>query len=148
MSAVRAAASWCAVALAMALGLASSAGAEQPTAAPSAAAALPLEPKAIEILQASSRRLAAARTMSFTAVVSYESPSRLGPALVYSTHASSAYYPPPPAAYYPYHPPTTVNYYGSSCGLEPEQHAGRGVLPFHEEGGIATQGDRERNRSC
>jgi len=88
VSAVRAAASWCAVALAMALGLASSAGAEQPTAAPSAAAALPLEPKAIEILQASSSRLAAARTMSFTAVVSYESPSRLGPALVYTTQST------------------------------------------------------------
>jgi hypothetical protein len=44
-----------------------------------------LEPKAIELLQAASARLAAARTMSFTAIVSYESPSRLGPPLVYST---------------------------------------------------------------
>jgi hypothetical protein len=44
-----------------------------------------LEPKAIAILKASSRRLAAARTMSFTAVVSYESPSRPGPPLIYST---------------------------------------------------------------
>ena len=35
-----------------------------------------LEPKAIEVLKASSARLAAARSMSFTAVVSYESPSR------------------------------------------------------------------------
>jgi len=47
-----------------------------------------LEPKAIAILKASSRRLAAARTMSFTAVVSYESPSRLGPALVYATRSA------------------------------------------------------------
>ena len=46
-----------------------------------------LEPKAIEVLKASSARLAAARTMSFTAVVSYESPSRPGPPLVYTTRS-------------------------------------------------------------
>lgn len=44
-----------------------------------------IEPKAIEILKAASSRLAAARTMSFTAVVFYESPSRLGTPLVYTT---------------------------------------------------------------
>jgi hypothetical protein len=44
-----------------------------------------LEPKAIEILKAACNRLAAARTMSFTAVVSYESPSRLGTPLIYTT---------------------------------------------------------------
>jgi len=47
-----------------------------------------LEPKAIEILKASSARLAAARTMAFTAVASYESPSLPGPALVYTTTSS------------------------------------------------------------
>ena len=46
-----------------------------------------LEPKAIEVLKASSARLAAARSMSFTAVVSYESPSRPGPPLVYTTRS-------------------------------------------------------------
>jgi hypothetical protein len=46
---------------------------------------LVLEPKAIEILKASSERLAAAHTLSFTAVASYENPSRLGPPLVYTT---------------------------------------------------------------
>lgn len=46
-----------------------------------------LEPKAIDILKAASSRLAAARTMSFTAVISYESPSRPGPALVYTTRS-------------------------------------------------------------
>jgi len=46
-----------------------------------------IEPKAIEILKASSSRLAAARTMRFTAMASYESPSRLGPALVYTTRS-------------------------------------------------------------
>ena len=45
-----------------------------PTPAAPPAVELPREPKALDILQASSRRLAAARTMSFTAVVSYESP--------------------------------------------------------------------------
>ena len=44
-----------------------------------------LEPKAVDILKAMSSRLAAARSMRFTAVVSYESPSKLGPALVYTT---------------------------------------------------------------
>ena len=44
-----------------------------------------LEPKAIEILKDASSRLAAARTMSFTAVVTYESPSRLGTPLAYTT---------------------------------------------------------------
>jgi len=44
-----------------------------------------LEAKAIDILKAASNRLAAARSMRFTAVISYESPSRLGPPLVYTT---------------------------------------------------------------
>jgi len=46
---------------------------------------LGLEPKAVEILKAASARLAAAKSMAFTAVVSYESPSRLGPPLIYSS---------------------------------------------------------------
>jgi hypothetical protein len=48
------------------------------TAAPPA-----LEPKAIEILNASSDRLAAAHTLAFTAVETYESPSRQGHPLVF-----------------------------------------------------------------
>jgi hypothetical protein len=44
-----------------------------------------LEPKAMELLKAASDRLAAAHAMRFTAVISYESPSRLGPPLVYTT---------------------------------------------------------------
>jgi hypothetical protein len=44
-----------------------------------------LQPKAIEILKAASARLAAAKSMAFTAVVSYEGPSLLGPPLIYST---------------------------------------------------------------
>jgi hypothetical protein len=46
-----------------------------------------LEPKAIEILKAMSDRLAAAHSMSFTADVSYESPTRQGPPLVYVTQS-------------------------------------------------------------
>ena len=86
--------------LVLALGAlaATEAGAQQPPPAPAAtapAAASPsaasepvkpvLEPKAVDILKASSARLAAARSMSFTAVTSYESPSLPGPALVYTT---------------------------------------------------------------
>jgi hypothetical protein len=44
-----------------------------------------LEPRAIEILKAASARLAASQSMSFTAIVSYEGPSLLGPPLIYST---------------------------------------------------------------
>jgi hypothetical protein len=44
-----------------------------------------LEPKAVEILKATSSKLAAARTMSFTALISYENPSTFGPPLVYTT---------------------------------------------------------------
>jgi hypothetical protein len=44
-----------------------------------------LEPRAIEILKAASAKLAAAQSMSFTAVASYEGPSLLGPPLIYST---------------------------------------------------------------
>jgi hypothetical protein len=44
-----------------------------------------LEPKAMEILKASCDRLAAARTMRFTAVVTYESPCRFGTPLAYTT---------------------------------------------------------------
>lgn len=63
--------------------------------AASPAAAMPpagprIEPKAVEILKASSQRLAAARTMRFTAVVSYESPSRPGPPLLYTTKSEVA----------------------------------------------------------
>jgi hypothetical protein len=46
-----------------------------------------LEPKAMEIIKAATDRLAAARTMSFTAVVAYESASRLGIPLVYLTRS-------------------------------------------------------------
>ncbi len=44
-----------------------------------------LEPRAMELLKATSAKLAAARTMSFTAVASYEYPSKLGPPIVYTT---------------------------------------------------------------
>lgn len=44
-----------------------------------------LEPKAIELLKASCARLTAAHSMSFTAEVTYESPSRMGFPLAYTT---------------------------------------------------------------
>lgn len=43
------------------------------------------EPRALELLKAASERLAAAKSMSFTALVTYEFPSQLGPALAYTT---------------------------------------------------------------
>ncbi|MBI3797842.1 MAG: DUF2092 domain-containing protein [Deltaproteobacteria bacterium] len=49
-----------------------------------------LEPKAIDILKAACSRLAAAKSMAFTAVVSYESPSRLGTPLIYTTKSDIA----------------------------------------------------------
>lgn len=44
-----------------------------------------LEPKAIDLLKAMSERLASAKTLQFTAITTYENPSRLGPALAYHT---------------------------------------------------------------
>src|SRR5215470_15567207 len=44
-----------------------------------------LEPRAMELLKAVSDKLAAAKTMSFTAVASYEYPSKLGPPIVNTT---------------------------------------------------------------
>jgi hypothetical protein len=82
-----------AVAFMSAVGLAQAAAPAAPTAtsmdgtsAP-AAPELQLEPKALDVLKAASARLAAARAMSFTAVVSYESPSVFGPSLVYTTRS-------------------------------------------------------------
>jgi hypothetical protein len=44
-----------------------------------------LDPKAIELLQAMSQRLAAAHTLAFTALSTEESPTRHGPPLAYTT---------------------------------------------------------------
>jgi hypothetical protein len=44
-----------------------------------------VEPRAMELLKATSEKLAGAKTMSFTAVVGYEYPSKLGPPIVYTT---------------------------------------------------------------
>ncbi len=80
-----------AAAFAVALALAGCAKPPPPLPAPApptATAAAPkprLQPAALELLQAMSARLAAARTMSFTATTTYESPSRLGPPLSYAT---------------------------------------------------------------
>ncbi|HVM79636.1 MAG TPA: DUF2092 domain-containing protein [Stellaceae bacterium] len=51
---------------------------------PPAPAQLVLEQRAIDLLKAVSNRLAAAKAMTFTAVVSYEHPSQLGPPLLYT----------------------------------------------------------------
>lgn len=44
-----------------------------------------LEARAVDLLKATSARLAAAKAMSFTATVSHEHPSRLGPPLVFTS---------------------------------------------------------------
>ena len=75
--------------------VAASAQAEQRTSKPVGKASkapvvkvpLRLEPRAIDVLKAASARLAAARTMRFTAVVTYENPTLLGPPLAYSTRS-------------------------------------------------------------
>ena len=64
----------------------------QATAAPPQAAAqanapagdADLQPRAIELLKATSARLAAAKSLTFTASVGYEYPSKLGPAILYT----------------------------------------------------------------
>jgi hypothetical protein len=51
---------------------------------PAVPAKMVLEPKAMDLLKAASDRLAAAKSMSFTAVASYEYPSQLGPPILYT----------------------------------------------------------------
>jgi hypothetical protein len=50
-----------------------------------------LEQRAVELLQAMSARLASAKSLSFTAVASYEYPSRLGPPIVYTIRHEVAF---------------------------------------------------------
>jgi hypothetical protein len=101
--AVRSRVGGCAMLIMLVVLMAANASAQQPQASPApaktantsgkTAATAPepaLEPKAIEILKAASNRLASAHSMTFTAVVTYESPSRLGPPLAYSTKSEVA----------------------------------------------------------
>jgi hypothetical protein len=44
-----------------------------------------MEPRAVDLLKTMSARLAAAKSMSFTGIVGYEFPSKLGPPLLYTT---------------------------------------------------------------
>jgi hypothetical protein len=44
-----------------------------------------LEPKAVDLLQAMSAKLAAAQSMAFTATITHEAASRIGPPLAYTT---------------------------------------------------------------
>lgn len=71
--------------------LAVHAGATAPTAdanaAPAQAEKPNLEPRAVDIIKAMSERLASANSIQFTALAAEESPSRLGPALLYSTRS-------------------------------------------------------------
>ena len=53
--------------------------------APATEFKLILEPRAMDLLKATSAKLSAAKSMSFTATVGYEYPSKLGPPLVYTT---------------------------------------------------------------
>jgi hypothetical protein len=58
----------------------------KPAAKPKTAAPpMVMEPRAVDLLKAMSARLAAAKTISFTAVAGFEFPSRYGPPLVYTT---------------------------------------------------------------
>ncbi|MBL8529094.1 MAG: DUF2092 domain-containing protein [Burkholderiales bacterium] len=94
---MRVAALWSVLCVALTFALGSASGhaasaAKKPAAAKSAKPKPPakapepvLEARAIDILKASSARLAAAKSMNFTAVVSYESQSRFGPPLVFTT---------------------------------------------------------------
>jgi hypothetical protein len=60
----------------------------KPAARPAAKApAVGIEPRAVEILKAASARLAAARTMAFTATVTYEYPSLAGPPIAITTRS-------------------------------------------------------------
>ena len=89
--------SWCVLVIALGVGLATRTTDAKPAAgkkkskqvaaetSPAPEAAPSLEPKAIDVLKAASSRLAAARTMKFTAIHFYENPSRHGHPLAYTT---------------------------------------------------------------
>jgi hypothetical protein len=64
--------------------LAQTATPAKPPAAKPAPGKLVLEPKAMDLLKAAADRLAAAKSLSFTAVASYEYPSQLGPPILYT----------------------------------------------------------------
>ena len=51
---------------------------------PAAPTKMVLEPRAMDLLKAASARLAAAKSMAFTATVGYEYPSQLGPSILYT----------------------------------------------------------------
>ncbi len=86
-------------AMALAIGVVCATGAEAGTAPAAGKSAKPvaakkksppvdrpaLEARAVELLKATGARLSAAQSMAFTATVSYEHPSRLGPPLVFSS---------------------------------------------------------------
>lgn len=62
-----------------------SAAMAQPAAAPDLGLKVEIEPKAMAIVKAMADKLAAAKSMSFTAVATYESPDRTGLPLLYLT---------------------------------------------------------------
>ena len=82
------------LALGLGLLLAAGAGAQTPQGArparpaakaqPAAPAKMVLEPRAIELIKGTAARLAAAKSMAFTATVGYEYPSQLGPPILYT----------------------------------------------------------------
>jgi hypothetical protein len=53
--------------------------------APASEFKMVLEPKAMDLLKAMSAKIAAAKTVAFTATVGYEYPSKLGPPIVYTS---------------------------------------------------------------
>jgi hypothetical protein len=61
-----------------------------PNAGTAAPAKMVLEPKAMDLLKATSERLASAKSMTFTAVASYEYPSQLGPPILYTVRYNVA----------------------------------------------------------
>ena len=84
-----------ALCVAAGLGFAAGASAAEPAktaksakpakAAPAPAFKMVIEPKAMDLLKAASSKLAAAKSMSFTATESFEYPSKLGPAILYTS---------------------------------------------------------------
>lgn len=52
---------------------------------------LKVEPKAVEIVKAAATKLGAAKAMAFSATVSYEAPSRLGPPLLYTVRYDTVF---------------------------------------------------------
>ena len=115
-------------------------GSPTPAAKPAKASAKPaaqsrvpllIEPRAIDLIKATSGRLAAAKSMSFTAIVDVEYPSKLGPPLAYPVRYDVAMA-----------RPDKLRVLQSGAGVANEfYYDGKGILAYAPDGNLVAAAD-------